>query len=88
MTPARFDRLLAAPPLPPGWTGKVHACARLAEAVAARYAGSRPDVLRLAIPPRHATVDALIARQARQHAAAPPRATAATRVAGARAGRA
>ncbi|MBK1660618.1 glycosyltransferase [Paracraurococcus ruber] len=25
-------RLIAAPPLPPGWTGKVHACARLAEA--------------------------------------------------------
>ncbi|PZW46536.1 glycosyl transferase family 2 [Humitalea rosea] len=25
-------RLLAAPPLPPGWTGKVHACARLARA--------------------------------------------------------
>ena len=25
-------RLLCAPPLPPGWTGKVHACARLAEA--------------------------------------------------------
>ncbi|WP_235907896.1 glycosyltransferase family 2 protein [Siccirubricoccus phaeus] len=25
-------RLLAAPPLPPGWTGKVHACAKLAEA--------------------------------------------------------
>ncbi|PHK95795.1 glycosyl transferase [Pseudoroseomonas rhizosphaerae] len=25
-------RLLPAPPLPPGWTGKVHACARLAEA--------------------------------------------------------
>ncbi|MCQ4162300.1 glycosyltransferase [Roseomonas sp. GC11] len=25
-------RLLLAPPLPPGWTGKVHACARLAEA--------------------------------------------------------
>lgn len=24
--------LLTAPPLPPGWTGKVHACARLAEA--------------------------------------------------------
>ncbi|MDW8314049.1 MAG: glycosyltransferase [Rhodovarius sp.] len=24
-------RLLSAPPLPPGWTGKVHACARLAE---------------------------------------------------------
>ncbi|MCP9272792.1 primosomal protein N' [Mycolicibacterium arenosum] len=30
---------------------------RLAEAVAARYAGTRPDVLRLAIPPRHATVE-------------------------------
>ncbi len=25
-------RLLAAPPLPPGWSGKAHACARLAEA--------------------------------------------------------
>ena len=25
-------RLLSAPALPPGWTGKVHACARLAEA--------------------------------------------------------
>ncbi|MDO9707585.1 glycosyltransferase [Paracraurococcus lichenis] len=25
-------RLIAAPPLPPDWTGKVHACARLAEA--------------------------------------------------------
>lgn len=25
-------RLVACPPLPPGWTGKVHACARLAEA--------------------------------------------------------
>ncbi|MFC0408616.1 glycosyltransferase [Roseomonas elaeocarpi] len=25
-------RLLRAPPLPPGWTGKVHACARLGEA--------------------------------------------------------
>lgn len=30
---------------------------RLAEAVAARYAGTRPDVLRLAIPPRHARVE-------------------------------
>lgn len=30
---------------------------RLADAVAARYAGSRPDVLRLAVPPRHATVE-------------------------------
>ncbi|MCV7097280.1 primosomal protein N' [Mycobacterium kubicae] len=30
---------------------------RLAEAVAARYAGTRPDVLRLAIPARHARVE-------------------------------
>ena len=30
---------------------------RLADAVAARYAGTRADVLRLAIPPRHATVE-------------------------------
>lgn len=30
---------------------------RLADAVAARYAGTRGDVLRLAIPPRHATVE-------------------------------
>lgn len=30
---------------------------RLADAVAARYAGSRPDVLRLAVPPRHANVE-------------------------------
>ncbi|CAN5829487.1 primosomal protein N' [soil metagenome] len=30
---------------------------RLADAVAARYAGTRPDVLRLAIPPRHAKVE-------------------------------
>lgn len=30
---------------------------RLAEAVAARYAGTRPDVLRLAVPPRHASVE-------------------------------
>lgn len=28
-------RLVEAPPLPPGWTGKVHACARLAEAAPA-----------------------------------------------------
>ena len=27
---------------------------RLVDAVAARYAGTRPDVLRLAVPPRHA----------------------------------
>lgn len=30
---------------------------RLAEAVATRYAGTRPDVLRLAVPPRHANVE-------------------------------
>ena len=30
---------------------------RLADAVAARYAGSRADVLRLAVPPRHANVE-------------------------------
>ena len=30
---------------------------RLIEAVAARYAGTRPDVLRLAVPPRHARVE-------------------------------
>jgi len=30
---------------------------RLVDAVAARYAGTRPDVLRLAVPPRHATVE-------------------------------
>jgi primosomal protein N' (replication factor Y) len=30
---------------------------RLAEAVAARYAGTRADVLRLAVPPRHANVE-------------------------------
>ena len=33
------------------------AVARLSEAVAARYAGTRSDVLRLALPPRHATVE-------------------------------
>jgi primosomal protein N' (replication factor Y) (superfamily II helicase) len=30
---------------------------RLVDAVAARYAGTRPDVLRLAVPPRHAKVE-------------------------------
>ncbi len=33
------------------------AVARLSESVAARYAGTRSDVLRLAVPPRHATVE-------------------------------
>lgn len=32
--------------------------ARLVDAVAARYAGTRADVLRLAVPPRHARVEA------------------------------
>src|SRR6201991_4375433 len=30
---------------------------RLVDAVAARYAGTRADVLRLAVPPRHANVE-------------------------------
>ncbi|MGE2813568.1 primosomal protein N' [Mycobacterium heidelbergense] len=38
---------------------------RLVDAVAARYAGTRPDVLRLAVPARHARVE-------RETAAAPP----------------
>lgn len=33
------------------------AVARLSELVAARYAGTRSDVLRLAVPPRHATTE-------------------------------
>ncbi|MDZ4268343.1 MAG: primosomal protein N', partial [Mycobacterium sp.] len=48
-----------------GWLDKVvsaervltHEVLRLVDAVAARYAGTRPDVLRLAIPPRHANVE-------------------------------
>ena len=48
-----------------GWLEKVvsaqpvltHDVRRLVDAVAARYAGTRADVLRLAIPPRHATVE-------------------------------
>jgi len=48
-----------------GWLDKVvsaervltHDVRRLAEAVAARYAGTRADVLRLAVPPRHASVE-------------------------------
>jgi primosomal protein N' (replication factor Y) (superfamily II helicase) len=34
---------------------------RLVDAVAARYAGTRPDVLRLAVPPRHAKVEREVA---------------------------
>jgi primosomal protein N' (replication factor Y) len=45
---------------------------RLADAVAARYAGTRADVLRLAIPPRHARVEKQV-----QAAAAPVAAPAA-----------
>ncbi|WP_255605283.1 primosomal protein N' [Mycolicibacterium xanthum] len=48
-----------------GWLEKVvsaepvltHDIRRLVDAVAARYAGTRADVLRLAVPPRHATVE-------------------------------
>ena len=38
---------------------------RLVDAVAARYAGTRADVLRLAIPPRHASVEKQPRRRAR-----------------------
>jgi primosomal protein N' (replication factor Y) len=47
--------------------------ARLARAVADRYAGTMPDVLRLAVPPRHA------ATEKQQSPAAPPRRRARTR---------
>lgn len=48
-----------------GWLDKVvsaecvltHDVRRLVDAVAARYAGTRADVLRLAVPPRHANVE-------------------------------
>lgn len=43
-----LDRVISAEPV---LTADVR---RLVDAVAARYAGTRPDVLRLAIPPRHA----------------------------------
>jgi primosomal protein N' (replication factor Y) (superfamily II helicase) len=42
---------------------------RLVDAVAARYAGTRPDVLRLAVPPRHARIE----REARETVAIPAR---------------
>ncbi|MBX6381615.1 MAG: primosomal protein N', partial [Microbispora sp.] len=42
--------------------------ARLARAVADRYAGTMPDILRLAVPPRHARVEA----EARTPARRPP----------------
>lgn len=46
-----LDRVVSAEPV---LTPEIR---RLAEAVAARYAGTRPDVLRLAVPPRHARVE-------------------------------
>ena len=46
-----LDRVISAEPV---LTPEVR---RLVDAVAARYAGSRPDVLRLAIPPRHARAE-------------------------------
>lgn len=47
----RLERVVSAEPV---LTDEVR---RLVEAVAARYAGTRPDVLRLAVPPRHARVE-------------------------------
>ncbi|APE19008.1 primosome assembly protein PriA [Mycobacterium sp. WY10] len=46
-----LDRVISAEPV---LTQEVR---RLVDAVAARYAGTRPDVLRLAIPPRHARAE-------------------------------
>lgn len=46
-----LDRVISAEPV---LTGEVR---RLVDAIAARYAGTRPDVLRLAIPPRHASAE-------------------------------
>lgn len=48
---AALDRVISPEPV---LTAEVR---RLAEAVAARYAGTRADVLRLAIPPRHARAE-------------------------------
>lgn len=47
----RLERVISSEPV---LTAEVR---RLVEAVAARYAGSRADVLRLAVPPRHARVE-------------------------------
>ncbi len=46
-----LDRVVSAEPV---LTAEIR---RLVEAVAARYAGTRPDVLRLAVPARHARVE-------------------------------
>ena len=45
---------------------------RLVDAVAARYAGTRADVLRLAVPPRHAKVERENATPPRLPARLPP----------------
>jgi primosomal protein N' (replication factor Y) len=47
----RLERVISSEPV---LTAEVR---RLVEAVAARYAGTRADVLRLAVPPRHARVE-------------------------------
>lgn len=44
---------------------------RLVDAVAARYAGTRADVLRLAVPPRHARVEKQTPEEPEQAAAVP-----------------
>ncbi len=46
-----LDRVVSAEPV------LTHEIGRLVNAVAARYAGTRADVLRLAVPPRHAAVE-------------------------------
>ena len=46
-----LDRVVSAEPV---LTAEIR---RLVDAVAARYAGTRPDVLRLAVPARHARVE-------------------------------
>jgi len=56
-----LDRVVSAEPV---LTAEIR---RLVDAVAARYAGTRPDVLRLAIPARHARVE----RERRPNLAAP-----------------
>ncbi|MDT5225323.1 MAG: hypothetical protein QOG19_2730 [Mycobacterium sp.] len=53
-----LDRVVSAEPV---LTPEIR---RLVEAVAARYAGTRPDVLRLAVPARHARVEKEPTRQA------------------------
>ncbi|MDD4867318.1 MAG: primosomal protein N' [Mycobacterium sp.] len=61
-----LDRVVSAEPV---LTAEIR---RLVDAVAARYAGTRPDVLRLAVPPRHARVERDPAATSAVPAAAPP----------------